>query len=94
MTGRGFAMMHKKCSGNIFKGAQLTLLSACMLVFLPSISEANEELMADISAPLFEAELIDDFNNKCEQFVTDAGYVVGQNLKKQQSYCPCEFQQS
>jgi hypothetical protein len=58
-----------------------TLLSACMLVFLPSISEANEELMADISAPLFEAELIDDFNNKCEQFVTDAGYVVGQNTK-------------
>jgi len=58
-----------------------TLLSVCMFGLLPSISEANEELMADIKAPLYTSELIDDFNGKCEQFVTDAGFVVGQNTK-------------
>ena len=57
------------------------LISFFMLGFAPGISAANDELMADIKAPLLTTELLSDFNDKCEKYVTDAGYFVGQNTK-------------
>jgi len=51
------------------------------IVMAPPLVHADEELMADINAPLLSTELLGDFNDKCERYVTDAGYFVGQNTK-------------
>ena len=58
-----------------------SLLCLVIFSFTPGTSKASDELSLELNGQPYTTELISDYNGKCEQFVEDAGYKVGQNTK-------------